>query len=108
VRPGFLLAALLLFGCATLDSRLHEKWDPRLGNYTYDQAVLDYGPPAQEQTVSSGEKVAVWHRTSTPQSVTTYNSYTHQAYTQTGPSDFTMKLTFGPSGILTSWHYENH
>ena len=43
-------AALLLAGCVTpkID------WAARVGNYTYDQAVMDFGPPDKSAKLSDG------------------------------------------------------
>jgi hypothetical protein len=47
---------LLLAGCATpkID------WSARVGNYTYDQAVMNYGPPDQMTKLSDSSTVAEW------------------------------------------------
>jgi hypothetical protein len=49
-------AALLLAGCVTpkID------WKARVGNYTYDQAVTEYGPPDTYAKLSDGSVVAEW------------------------------------------------
>ena len=51
-----LFAALLLAGCVTpkID------WAARVGNYTYDQAVMDFGPPDKSAKLSDGSTVAEW------------------------------------------------
>ncbi|HMP82739.1 MAG TPA: hypothetical protein PKA41_08575 [Verrucomicrobiota bacterium] len=56
---GFALLAVLatlLAGCKTpkID------WNSRVGNYTYDQAVLELGPPDKHATLSDGVIVAEW------------------------------------------------
>ena len=51
-----LFAALLLAGCAT-----HKiDWSVRAGNYTYDQAVMEFGPPDKLAKLSDGTTVAEW------------------------------------------------
>jgi hypothetical protein len=54
--PALLLVLLLLTGCATpkID------WKARVGNYTYDQAVLELGPPDKSATLTDGTVVADW------------------------------------------------
>jgi len=49
-------AALLLAGCATpgID------WASRAGHYTYDQAVMEFGPPDRVAKLSNGSAVAEW------------------------------------------------
>ena len=51
------LAAALLTGCQTTPPI---NWDSRVGNYTYDQAVKDYGPPDRQAKLSDGQVVAKW------------------------------------------------
>ena len=48
--------ALLLAGCVTpkID------WAARVGNYTYDQAVMELGPPDKSAKLSDGATVAEW------------------------------------------------
>lgn len=50
---GLLVAA----GCAT--SR-NEDWPSRIGNYTYDNAVKEMGPPDKTETLTDGTQVADW------------------------------------------------
>jgi hypothetical protein len=47
----FILAAFLT-GCATPIN-----WQARVGVYTYDQALMDYGPPARSAKLSDGSTV---------------------------------------------------
>ena len=47
---------LLLAGCAT--PRID--WSARVGYYTYDQAVMDYGPADRTTRLSDGSTVAEW------------------------------------------------
>jgi hypothetical protein len=46
------LMAFLLAGCATPIN-----WQARVGVYTYDQAVTDYGPPMAFATLSDHSTV---------------------------------------------------
>lgn len=54
------LFALLLIlaagpvGCRSVD------WDSRVGNYTYDDAVRDYGPPDNSEALGNGSRVSSW------------------------------------------------
>lgn len=54
---GLLLATLVAGGCA---STKKIDWDARIGSYTYDQAILDLGPPDKKETLSDGRQVAEW------------------------------------------------
>src|SRR2546427_9810937 len=50
------LAGLFLTGCATP----RVDWASRVGNYTYDQVIVDYGPPDKYAKLSDGTAVAEW------------------------------------------------
>jgi len=102
------LAAFMLAGCATHSI----DWQARVGVYTYDQAVTDYGPPDKYTKLSDGSMVAEWmvHRSSV---VTTPGPYYYgpgfyygpggQGYSTTYfPARF-LRLTFSPNGKLTAW-----
>lgn len=61
-RPvASLLAGLLVFigfsGCATAPKI---DWSSRVGSYTYDQAVVDYGPPDKSAKLSDQSLVVEW------------------------------------------------
>jgi hypothetical protein len=96
-------------GCATgpkID------WNARIGNYTYDQAVIDMGPPDKVATLTDGTKVAEW-MTSRGYTgfVTTFGPEFYQPfygsstyfYSQPPSPDRFLRLTFGPDGRLVSW-----
>jgi hypothetical protein len=48
--------AFLLSACATDKTN----WQSRIGSYTYDQAVIELGPPDKEAKLTDGTKVAEW------------------------------------------------
>jgi hypothetical protein len=50
------LATLLLAGCVTQKI----DWAARVGNYTYDQAVMEFGPPDKTARLSDGTTIAEW------------------------------------------------
>ena len=99
-------AAVLFAGCiAPID------WSKRVGTYTYDQAVIELGPPDKQAQLSTGEKVAEW--------VTHYNNTTTTAIgtgywgypggvtfiQTTGPTyyDRRLRLVFSTNDVLESW-----
>jgi hypothetical protein len=106
----FLTTFLLLFtsGCATQKI----DWNARVGNYTYDQAVVDLGPPDKYARLSDGGTVAEWltHRGYSyaypaygyPYSPWYYGPY-YPPYVSSSTPDYFIRLTFGPDGLLTSW-----
>jgi hypothetical protein len=49
-----ILMAVVLVGCAT------GNWNDLVGKYTYEQAVIDYGPPSASENLSNGRKVVSW------------------------------------------------
>ena len=51
------LCALVLAGCATAPKI---NWAARVGNYTFDQAVTELGPPDKQAKLSDGKTVAEW------------------------------------------------
>jgi len=51
-----IISAFLLAGCVT--PRID--WVARVGNYTYDQAVMEFGPPDKSAKLSDGSTVAEW------------------------------------------------
>jgi hypothetical protein len=56
----WLILPLLLITLAGCKSTPRIDWDSRVGHYTYDQAVLDLGPPDRETTLSDSSRVAEW------------------------------------------------
>jgi hypothetical protein len=51
------LLTALLAGCATTPKI---NWPARVGNYTYDQAGTEFGPPDKTAKLSDGATVAEW------------------------------------------------
>jgi hypothetical protein len=94
--------ASLFVGCAT--SKIN--WDNRVGNYTFDQAVVELGPPERSAKLSDGTTVAEWliYRGRTIGSAhytPGYGGYLH--YNQSQFPDRLLRLTFSPEGRLESW-----
>ncbi len=103
-----MLALLLLAGCATLGI----DWKARVGNYTYDQAVGELGPPDKSTALTDGTIVADWLRrrartVSAPEpyllpSGTYFGPLTPMYSETTVPAQY-LRLTFGPDRKLKSW-----
>ena len=107
------LLLVLVAGCAT--QRID--WSARVGSYTFDQAIAEFGPPDKQAKLTDGSLVAEW---------LTRRGY-HQVYAGgfygaggfhgsafcPGPyppqyldsysPDYFLRLTFGPDGRLKSW-----
>ena len=102
VLSVFLLcsAVVLMTGCATNKV----DWSSRIGTYTYDQAVLEMGPPDKIATLTDGTQVAEWLTTKGRHfSGTTYFSrgrFIHSTPDWHSP-DYYVRLTFDPEGRLT-------
>ncbi len=97
VALGF--ALFLAFGCASTKV----SWDARIGQYSYDQAVVELGPPENSATLSDGARVADWilSRGGRSGTISTWRRGGFATY-DTSP-DWILRLTFGPDGRLKAW-----
>jgi len=111
------LAALLAFlgflaGCATTPQ---VDWTARMGEYTYDQAVIELGPPSKQAKLADGKTVAEWVTQSQPRSsfgvgVGGYGSSGGMGMGTSfggGYRERILRLTFGEDGKLENW-YRNY
>jgi hypothetical protein len=106
------LAGALIVGCKTTPPI---DWDSRVGNFTYDQAVTELGPPDKQAKLSDGKTVAEWithHGGGSGLSIGTGffsgggGSGVGVGAGQSigsGYSDKILKLTFGPDHELAAW-----
>lgn len=109
------VATVLQTGCVTTPPI---EWASRVGAYSYDQAVIDMGPPDKLATLSDESIVAEWmtRRGRYYGSSLSYGSYGypyspygyHPSYSMTPYSvsrspDTFLRLVFDPEGLLTSW-----
>jgi hypothetical protein len=110
LRTALLFAGLcgwLLTGCATQKV----DWAGRVGQYTYDQVILEIGPPDKQSHLTDGTVVADWlTRRGYAYSSPTFGYAPWPYYGPyypgfVGPSapDHFLRLTFGPDGKLTAW-----
>jgi hypothetical protein len=102
----FMLTAIFLAGCAT--HRID--WPARVGNYTYDQAVLELGPPDKHAELQDGTIVADWltNRGRIYSYPAQYEGYPYWRPYSSAPTvvdspDYYLRLTFGPDHELKSW-----
>jgi len=107
------LLVLCLAGCATTKI----DWNSRIGKGTYDETVVEIGPPDKQATLRDGTIVAEWitrRATHTTAVVSGYYGagyyYPGAFYGPVAPTyvdsyalDFILRLTFGPDGKLQSW-----
>jgi uncharacterized membrane protein YedE/YeeE len=106
---GVLLAmlGLIVAGCTSTPP---VDWNSRIGNYTFDQAVAELGPPDKTAKLSDGKTVADWIKHSHGGGVsfgmgTGFYSGGGTAVgtgvsTSSGYPDKVLRLTFGPDGKL--------
>jgi hypothetical protein len=108
---GTVLALLVFAGCAT--HRID--WQARVGNYSYDQAVMEFGPPDKHAKLEDGTIVAEW-LTSRGFTTQTYSSsgYGYYPSRYSGPMvpgyvettyypGYFLRLTFTPDAKLRAW-----
>ena len=95
-------------GCATAKV----DWDNRVGDYTMDQAILDFGPPDKEAKLTDGTTVVEWLTVrgysrgsfSPVGGVRYYGSPWVVHYADTPTPDRYLRLVFSKEGVLRSWH----
>lgn len=105
VLPSLLV--LFLVGCATTPKI---DWASRIGTYTYDQAVLDFGPPERHAKLTDGTVVAEWvtRRGYARSYMTMGYGFSHgcwpyyPTYFDTYAPDYLLRLTFDTDGKLKS------
>jgi len=86
-------------------------WESRVGTYTFDQAVLELGPPERASDLSDGTKVAEWflkRGSSMSIGVGTgfYGSSSRVGVGQSVssvPSGQYLRLVFDAGGVLSRW-----
>ena len=96
----------MLVGCATT----RVDWNARIGHYTFDQAVVELGPPDKQQKLTDGRNVAEWiSRVQNSGNIAIgtglYNRGGVGFIQSTGPSYYERKLrlTFSTNNVLTAW-----
>jgi hypothetical protein len=104
-----------LFGCLLGISACTTKpkvdWNSRIGSYSYDQAVIDMGPPDRLTEISDGRKVGDWvtGTKSTPRFSFGVGSYGGSGGVGVGagtggdPIQKILRLTFDKHGNLVQW-----
>lgn len=100
------LVALVFGGCATRKI----DWAGRVGSYTFDQAVTDFGPPDKQARLGDGTTVAEWltsrghnHFFAGPGFYPYGYGSCFPTYIETAAPDWFLRLTFNPDGTLKAW-----
>lgn len=91
LQVALLAVALLLVGCATTGQ---VDWNKRVGSYTYDQAIVELGPPDKQSKLSDGRTVAEWVSRSIGSG---------EGRSGPGTAGRGLRLTFGTDGRLAIW-----
>ena len=102
------MVGLLATGCASTPK---VDWDSRVGSFTYDQAVVELGPPDRESKLTDGRKVAEWvvGRKGSGGLSIGFGSYSGPVGVGVsksvgpGPQDKVLRLSFDEQGKLQSW-----
>ena len=107
---GFLLAVLAILdaGCASTPK---PDWNERIGNYTFDDAVREMGPPSSSTKLQDGSTVAEWFLKYGPQMSFGFGTgmYGPGGGVSVGqtiappPRSHFLRLTFGTDGKLQHW-----
>jgi hypothetical protein len=103
-----LLAITLVNGCATTKP---VDWNSRVGHYTYNQAVSEFGLPNRQTKLSDGKVVSKWFvqppgnpRFNSGMSYYGSNHGLGAGQTiGTSRNDQMLQLTFGTNGTLIDW-----
>ena len=103
-----LLAVLLSSGCSTTSG---VNWDDRVGVYTYEAALAEFGMPTSLTEMQGGVKAAEWVTSRTGLSATPEPppAYTrgetltpNMTYGSSAPNKV-LRLMFTPDGKLLDW-----
>jgi hypothetical protein len=102
-----LFSAAWIVGCATTPP---VDWNSRVGKYTYDQAVAEYGSPTVQSQSKDGTVVARWVNQQMAggnlnTGLSYYGSAGFTAGQNTPPPNrsLVLQLTFDAGGKLTDW-----
>jgi hypothetical protein len=105
---GILVVGSLLSGCASM----RVDWAGRIGHYSYDQTVLELGPPDKSATLKDGTIVAEWLTRRGYSFASSRYGYSpwyygpyYPGYAEINSPDYFLRLTFGPDGMLKAWKH---
>jgi len=105
---GILGVGSLLAGCASM----RMDWAGRVGHFSYDQAVLELGPPDKSATLMDRTVVAEWLTRKGYSYASAQYGYSpwyygpfYPGYAEVNSPDYFLRLTFGPDGMLKAWKH---
>ncbi|MGV3771878.1 MAG: hypothetical protein ACO1QB_03190 [Verrucomicrobiales bacterium] len=99
---SLLLLLIGMGGCATGPK---VDWEGRIGAYSYDQAVIELGPPDKVADLSDGSRVAEWLTSRGGSGGGTFvmtGRFAHH-YSDFPSPDYFLRLSFDPQGKLTNY-----
>jgi hypothetical protein len=109
-QAGLFLAALVMLnpGCASTPK---PDWNQRVGNFTFDDAVRELGPPVASTKLQDGTTVAEWFLKYGSQMSFGFGAGSYGGGGAVGvghtvtapPKGHYLRLTFGPDGKLSRW-----
>ena len=110
-RFSSLLPVFALLWVTACTSTPKIDWNSRVGSFTYDQSVVELGPPDRMTEISEGRKVADWvtGHSSTPRLSIGVGSYGRNGGVGVGtgtggnPVEKILRLTFDRDGKLLQW-----
>lgn len=102
------MLTIMLIGCA---SKPRTDWNQRVGNFTFDQAVQELGPPFASTSLQDGATVAEWFLKHGPQFSFGVGTGFGGGHSSVGvgqsvalpPKGQYLRLTFSPEGQLQRW-----
>ena len=101
---------ILLVACTAAPKEMKQLWNPRIGNYSYDQAVSENGVPATKATLDNGKTEATWTREVTTKRVASGRRGSRGRNRGVRQVDFShtenLTLRFDANGMLESWNWE--
>jgi hypothetical protein len=103
VLLSLMLWLMLFSGCATQKI----DWTPRVGKFTYDQSVVELGPPDKKEKLQDGTVVAEWltrrgFAYSAPETSPYWWHGPFYPEIETTPNWY-LRLIFSPDGKLKEW-----
>jgi hypothetical protein len=106
MSPLLVLVALMFAGCATRKI----DWAGRVGSYTFDQVVTDFGPPDKQARLADGSIVAEWLTSRGHSHLIAGPGYYPYGYgpffpthLETAAPEYFLRLTFNAEGTLKAW-----
>jgi hypothetical protein len=105
LRAVCLIVVLITLGCATTGKyeAILNRWEGQSVN----NLITRWGPPNQSFELPNGQKMYKWRWASGPQTVSNYNAYSGQVFTNT--YNWWCDTTFtAEKDVVISWQYQGN